>query len=61
MGILALFLGILGGGCAVVGVLVATQVIEQIASLDWLFWFVLSALLLLGTIASLVGRTPQYE
>lgn len=61
MGIFAMILGILGGGCAVIGVLIATEVITELLSLDWMFWFVLSALLLLGTIASLIGRTPQYE
>lgn len=61
MGIFAMVLGILGGGCAVIGVLIATEVIAELLSLDWMFWFVLSALLLLGTIASLIGRTPQYE
>ena len=60
MGVLAMILGILGGACAIMGVLTALEVIAEVASLGWSFWFGLATILLLGSIASVLGRT-QYE
>jgi len=58
MGMLAWIFGSLGGLCAVMGIVMALKVlaIEQVAGLDWMFWFVLSAILLLASIAFAVGR-----
>ncbi len=57
MAILAWVLGILGGLCAVMGIITAVAVIPEVAALTWMFWFVLSAILLLGCIAFAVGRS----
>ncbi len=56
MGILACILGGLGGACAIVGILTAVAVIPEVMELTWTFWLVLSAILLLGSIASALGR-----
>ena len=50
MGILAWIFGILGGLCAVMGVITAVEVFE-VAALVWTFWLMLSAILLLVCIA----------
>ncbi|GAG88334.1 unnamed protein product [marine sediment metagenome] len=62
MGGLAWLFGTLGGLCMVMGIIIAVKVIEaaQVAGLDWMFWFVLSGILLLGCIAFAVGRSA-YE
>ena len=60
MAILAWVFGILGGLCAVVGILTAVAVIPEVAALAWMFWMVLSAILLLACIASAIGRS-EYE
>ena len=60
MGMLAWILGILGGLCAVVGILTAAAVIPELAALTWMFWLALSAILLLACIASALGR-GEYE
>jgi hypothetical protein len=59
MGITAAILGGIGGLCAVVGIVTALEVTtEPIISehFTWMFWFVLSAILLLGSIALTTGR-----
>ena len=57
MGVLALILGILGGLCAIMGILYAVPVEELVvAEFDVTFWFSLAVILLLATIASLVAR-----
>ncbi len=55
MGMSALIFGILGGLCAVMGIITATAVILEFAELSWLFWMVLSGILLLASIAFTVG------
>ena len=64
MAILAWILGILGGLCAVMGIVTALDMVEFLDSLpagfNSMFWMVLAAILLLGTIASLLSRT-EYE
>ena len=60
MGGLAWLFGILGGLCTVVGIITAVAVIPEVAELTWMFWFVLSGILLLGCIAFAVGRST-YE
>ena len=60
MGILAWFHGILGGGCAVMGVLTAVEVaptfIDDPSWATWIFWLVLAVVLLVASIAAAVGR-----
>jgi hypothetical protein len=52
--------GILGGLCAVMGIIIALAVIPEVAALTWMFWFVLSIILLLICIAFTVGSS-SYE
>ena len=61
MGMTAWIFGLLGGLCAVMGILTATAVITEVAELTWMFWLVLSGLLLLASIAFTVGRGNGYE
>ncbi|MFC1984413.1 hypothetical protein ACFLU0_00140 [Chloroflexota bacterium] len=61
MGMLALMFGILGGLCAVMSIITAAAVIPEFAELSWLFWMVLSGILLLTSIAFNVGRGSGYE
>jgi hypothetical protein len=61
MGIAAITLGIIGTLCAAMGVVTATGVIAPVMpEFTWAFWFSLSGLFILGTIAFAVGRT-YYE
>ena len=57
MGILAWIFGILGGLCAVTGIITAVAIIPEVAALSWMFWLVLSAILLLVCIAFVLGRS----
>ena len=57
----ALICGILGGLCAVWGIITATAVIPEFAELSWMFWMVLSGILLLASIAFAIGRGGGYE
>jgi hypothetical protein len=58
VGLLALIFGALGGVGAVIGILTAVEVMPILADeLTWMFWFVLSALLLLASIA--FGRSGR--
>ena len=61
MGMSAWILGILGGLCAVWGIVTATEVVSEYAGLTWMFWLVLSGILLLACIAFTVGRGSGYE
>jgi len=61
MGMLAWILGGIGGLCAVWGIITATGVVSEYAGLTWMFWMVLSAILLLASIAFTVGRGGGYE
>lgn len=61
MGMSAWIFGILGGLCAVMGILTATAVVSEFAELTWMFWLVLSGILLLASIAFTVGRGNGYE
>lgn len=59
MGILAWIAGALGGLCAVMGIITAVEVIPLLgAELTWMFWLILSAILLLASIVFAVGRSP---
>ena len=58
MGILAWAVGTLAGLCMVMGIITATEVVPLFgAELTWMFWFVLSAILFLASIAFAAGRT----
>ena len=61
MGMLAWTFGILGGLCAVMGIVTAVEVIPEYAGLTWRFWLVISAILLLISIAFAVGRRSIFE
>ncbi len=57
MGIFALILGVLGGLSAVMGILTAAEAVPLIATeFTWLYWFVLSGILFLATIACLLTQ-----
>jgi len=57
VGIMTVITGAIGGLCAVMGIITAVEVIPLITpQLTWMFWFVLSAILLLGSIALALGR-----
>ena len=64
MAILAWVLGILGGLCAVIGIITAIEAVPLLAELPaaftTMFWLALSAVLLLACIAAAVSRT-EYE
>ncbi len=62
MGAMAAIVGALGGLCAVMGVITAAEIIPLIgAQFTWMFWLVLSAILLLASIAFALGRGGGYE
>ena len=62
MGITALIIGIVGGLCAVMGVVTAAGVAPSLGeAYTWIFWFALSAILLLICIAFAVNRGGGYE
>jgi hypothetical protein len=57
MGITAAIVGAIGGLCAIMGIITAAEVMPLIMpQFTWNFWFVLSAILLLGSIVFLLGR-----
>ena len=64
MGIAALVFGILGGLCAVMGIITATELIPLLADLPaqftGLFWLALGAVLLLACVAFSLAR-GEYE
>ena len=60
MGIAALVIGIIGGLCGVMGVITSfdildDQVISKLGNSEYMFWFLASGVLLLGSIAISVG------
>jgi len=61
MAVLAWTLGTLGGLSAVMGIIVAIELIDEVAGLTWMFWMVLAGILLLGSIAAAVGRSGEYD
>ena len=64
MGLTALILGALGGIAAVLGVLEVLEVSsEPLISdkLNWIFWMYAAIILILGSIAFLLGRKQNYE
>ena len=62
MGAVAAIVGAIGGLCAVMGIITAAEVIMPLGDqYTWMFWFVLSAVFLLGCIAFGVGRSGGYD
>ena len=62
MGTIAAIIGAIGGLCAVMGIVTAAEIILPLgAQYTWMFWFLLSAILLLASIAFTVGRGGGYE
>ncbi len=63
-GILALILGILGGLCAVMGIIIATEAVTLTigasALVDWMLWLMMSGILFLACIATALSRR-EYE
>ena len=50
-------IGAVGGLCAVMGIITAAEVVPMIMpQFTWMFWFVLSAILILASIALSFGR-----
>lgn len=61
MGVTAAIMGAVGGLCAVMGIITAAGVIDLIMpQFTWTFWFSLSAILLLASIAFTLAST-SYE
>jgi len=61
MGVLAWILGILGGLCAAMGIITATEVIPLLnVAFTGMFWLGLAGILLLACIAAAIGRS-SYE
>ncbi len=62
MGMLAWIFGIIGGLCAVMGIITAFGVVPLLGDeLTTMFWLVVSAIMLLGSIAFAVGRSGEIE
>jgi hypothetical protein len=62
MGLTALIFGLIGGLCMVMGIVTAVGVVPLLgAELTWVFWFAVSAILLLICIAFALGRGGGYE
>jgi hypothetical protein len=58
---LAWITGIIGGLCMVMGIVTATEAIPLLGSeLTWLFWLVLSGILLLASIVFTLARGGEY-
>ncbi len=57
MGMMACIVGIFAGLCMVMGIITATEVVPLFgAELTWVFWFGLSVILFLASIAFALGR-----
>jgi len=59
---IAWIVGTIAALCMVMGIMTATDIIPPLgAELTWMFWFVLSAILFLASIAVAVGRSGYEE
>ena len=57
MGTMAAIIGAIGGLTAVMGIVTAAEIVPLIGDeFTWMFWFVLSAILLLASIALGLGH-----
>ena len=62
MGALALILGLLGGLCAILGIVTITDLLPPLNDvLTWEFWSTMAIILFLASIASAQGRAGGYE
>ena len=62
MGTAAAIIGGIGGLSAILGIITIFEVMPPLdEALTWMFWFVLSAILLLASIAINVGRGGGYD
>jgi hypothetical protein len=66
MGIFAAILGGIGGLSGVLGIITALDVLEdpiitKLGSGEYIFWFLIGALLLLGSIAMSLGKGESVE
>ena len=62
MGAIAAIVGAIGGLSAVMGIITAAEIVPLLGTqFTWMFWFVLSAILLLASIALTLGRGGGYE
>ena len=63
MKITAWILGVLGGLCAIMGIIIATEAVTLTTGpavlVNWLFWMIVSALLFLACIATAVSRREE--
>ena len=56
MGVLAFALGLIGGLCAIMGIITAAEVVPLLgAAFTWMFWLAVSGVLLLACIAAALG------
>ena len=62
MGMAALLFGLIGGLCAVLGVITAAELLPALGTeFTWTFWFMLSGIMLLISIAFAVGSGGSTE
>lgn len=64
MGILATILGIIGGLAGVMGILDAADIIPRgigLTTVDWTFWLLLAAVLILGSIACTLNNRGEID
>ncbi len=63
MGAFALILGILGGLCAILGVVTAAEILPPLGpAYTWEFWLTLGGVIFLASIACALGRGGgEYE
>ena len=62
MGTIAAIIGGIGGLSAILGIIIIFEVMPPFnEQLTWMFWFVLSVILLLASIAFSVGRGGGYD
>ena len=66
MGMLAATLGIIGGLCGIVGIITSFDILDdpiisKLGNGEFMFWFLVAGLLLLGSIAILVGYKERTE
>ncbi len=62
MGMGALLFGLIGGLCAVLGIITAAELLPALGTeFTWTFWFMLSGIMLLISIAFAVGSGGSTE
>jgi hypothetical protein len=62
MGMAALIFGLIGGLCAVLGIITAAELLPALGTeFTWTFWFMLSGIILLVSIAFAVGSGGSTE